>query len=510
MLSQEGRPVAFFSKTLTTSEKTQSSVEKEAKACVEAVKKWYHYLSGRRFTLITDQRSVAFILDPLRKGKTRNAKIARWRLELLGLDFDVHYRPGSENLAANTLSRDCIWALKSKEIKRVIEAHDSLCHPGVERLWPYIQERKWPVTLGEVRKVVNSSSICSHVKPCFVKYDCGSVIKSSRPWERLVMDFKGPVPSSRNGNIYILIVVDEYSRYPFAFPCRDQSTETVISCLNQLFTLFGLPDSIHSDRGSSFTSERIRSFLGNKGIHTSHSCPRHPTGNGQCERYVGLVWKGIELALNSRKLPWEAWEAVLPDSLHSIRSLINTVTRQTPHERFLGFTRKTTSGAAVPKWLLDAEGKSVWLRNFYRTSKLEPRVQPVKLLEVFPSHARVEFENGRQGTVSIQDIARRGEDVLRSNEETETDGSTVDLGDEVPEPPGGSLDESAPILVDNIRDNESIEDRNSSNISLESSQEEEPSVESSHSECNELINDCLLYTSPSPRDKRQSRMPSSA
>ena len=27
---------------------------------------------------------------------------------------------------------------------------------------------------------------------------------------------------------------------------------------------------------------------------------------------------------------------------------------------------------------------------------------------------------------------------------------------------------------------------------------------------NQLFEDCLLYTSPSPRDKRQSRMPSSA
>ena len=39
-LSQSGRPVAFFSRTLSDTEKRQSSVEKEAYACVEALRKW--------------------------------------------------------------------------------------------------------------------------------------------------------------------------------------------------------------------------------------------------------------------------------------------------------------------------------------------------------------------------------------------------------------------------------------------------------------------------------------
>jgi len=46
----------------------------------------------------------------------------------------------------------------------------------------------------------------------------------------------------------MLTVVDEYSRFPFAFPCRSTDAETVIFCLNQLFTLFGMPAYIHSER----------------------------------------------------------------------------------------------------------------------------------------------------------------------------------------------------------------------------------------------------------------------
>jgi len=71
--------------------------------------------------------------------------------------------------------------------------------------------------------------------------------------ERLSLDFKGPVPSIR-GNAYLLIVIDEYSRFPFAFPCKDMTVSTVIRCLDEPFTLFGTASFIHSDNGPAFTS----------------------------------------------------------------------------------------------------------------------------------------------------------------------------------------------------------------------------------------------------------------
>jgi len=51
-LNQRRRPVAFFSRTFTKVERNQSSVEKEAAAIVEAIRKWNHFLLGRKFTLI--------------------------------------------------------------------------------------------------------------------------------------------------------------------------------------------------------------------------------------------------------------------------------------------------------------------------------------------------------------------------------------------------------------------------------------------------------------------------
>ena len=104
-LSQNGRPVAFFSRTLRKSELKYPAVEKEAAAIINAVRQWKHYLTGKHFNLITDQKSIAFMFDSKQRGKIKNDKIMRWRLELSTYSFDINYRCGKENMPADTLSR---------------------------------------------------------------------------------------------------------------------------------------------------------------------------------------------------------------------------------------------------------------------------------------------------------------------------------------------------------------------------------------------------------------------
>ena len=69
-LHQNGRPIAFFSRTLQPHERKHPSIEKEAAAIVESCRRWRHYLCCRKFRLITDQQAVSFIFDNGRHGKT--------------------------------------------------------------------------------------------------------------------------------------------------------------------------------------------------------------------------------------------------------------------------------------------------------------------------------------------------------------------------------------------------------------------------------------------------------
>ena len=74
-LYQCGRPVAFMTRTLQGSELHYPPIEKEATAIIEADRKWRHFLAGRHFTLVTEQRSVAFRIDNRKRSKIKNNKI---------------------------------------------------------------------------------------------------------------------------------------------------------------------------------------------------------------------------------------------------------------------------------------------------------------------------------------------------------------------------------------------------------------------------------------------------
>ena len=96
------RIVCFASRLLTATERRYSQCEKEALAAVWACERFWLYLFGSRFRLVTDNRAVQLIFGP---SETRPpARIERWALRLTQFDYEIVHRPGKLN-AADFLSR---------------------------------------------------------------------------------------------------------------------------------------------------------------------------------------------------------------------------------------------------------------------------------------------------------------------------------------------------------------------------------------------------------------------
>ena len=131
-LNQVGRPVAFMSRTLQGGELHYPAIEKEASAIIEAVRKSTHLLLRQTFTLVTDQRLVAFMLDSRRRSKIKNNKVQQWRKELSSYSYNIKYRPGKRNVGPDTLSRAVCSSLT--ESSSLEDIHNNYCHPGVTRL----------------------------------------------------------------------------------------------------------------------------------------------------------------------------------------------------------------------------------------------------------------------------------------------------------------------------------------------------------------------------------------
>ena len=62
MLSQDDRPVAYFSEKLNDTRRKYSYYEKEFYAIVHTLKKWRHYLMSREFVLYSDNHALQYIV----------------------------------------------------------------------------------------------------------------------------------------------------------------------------------------------------------------------------------------------------------------------------------------------------------------------------------------------------------------------------------------------------------------------------------------------------------------
>ena len=270
----------------------------------------------------------------------------------------------------------------------------------------FVKVRNLPYSVDDVKAMTRACKICAACKPRFYRPPESHLIKATQPFERLNLDFKGPLPSNKK-NIYFLQVIDEFSRYPFVYPCNNMEASTIIKCLTDLFSIFGMPMYVHSDRGSSLMSVELKQFLTLKGVSTSRTTPYNPQGNGLVEKSNGTIWRAVTMELQTHGLPQSLWQEVLPNVLHSIRTLLCTATNVTPHERLLGFPRRSGTGTSLPTWL--ATPGPVLLRKYVRRSKQDPLVDEVELIEANTNYAHVRHANGREDTVSIRDLAPFGE-----------------------------------------------------------------------------------------------------
>ena len=101
------------------------------------------------------------------------------------------------------------------------------------------------------------------------------------PFQRIDMDLVGPLPRSRCGNKYILVICDYATRYPEAIPLRSID---IAEELIKVFSRVGVPKEILTDQGSNFTSQLLAEVYRLLHIQPIKTSPYHPQTDGQ------MVW----------------------------------------------------------------------------------------------------------------------------------------------------------------------------------------------------------------------------
>ena len=140
------------------------------------------------------------------------------------------------------------------------ELHNSITagHLGVNKMLHKVQRRYYWVGLAaDVRLWVKRCTTCGRLnnppkknKAPLQRYRVGA------PLERVAMDILGPLPETDNGNKYVLVVGDYFTKWIESYPIPDQEAETVARVLVQEFICrYGIPKELHSDQGRNFESK---------------------------------------------------------------------------------------------------------------------------------------------------------------------------------------------------------------------------------------------------------------
>jgi transposase InsO family protein len=150
VLEQDGHPVLFVSRRLSSSERGYSQTQRESLALKFALLRLQKFLLGCKFTLVTDHAALVHIFgSSVSKNKTTAMMLQRWAAALSGFDFDVVYSPGKRIPFADFLSRFCKMEPASHDHE--FEAYFSTNLPIPRNDLVAMTKRQWSSLLHAVR-----------------------------------------------------------------------------------------------------------------------------------------------------------------------------------------------------------------------------------------------------------------------------------------------------------------------------------------------------------------------
>lgn len=127
---------------------------------------------------------------------------------------------------------------------------------------PKLRVERWVGMREDIIQFIRQCPCCqlmSQVKPLIhlQKFTLASMY----PMEKVSVDSIGPLPPTPDGFQYILVVIDNFTRFVELYALRSVSAEEAAQCFLDYFGRYGAPHYIHSDRGSQFVNALIREFF---------------------------------------------------------------------------------------------------------------------------------------------------------------------------------------------------------------------------------------------------------
>ena len=142
------------------------------------------------------------------------------------------------------------------------------------------------------------------------------------PMERVHLDILGPInPKSRSGSSYILVMVDQFTKWVELAALPAQNAELAAKAfLKHFIVTFGCALEVHTDQGKIFTSDLFLAFCKLFEMTKTRTTPYRPASNGQCEVFNRTILQMVRSYVSRGMKDWDEHLPLISMALHSMKN----------------------------------------------------------------------------------------------------------------------------------------------------------------------------------------------
>ena len=183
-------------------------------------------------------------------------------------------------------------------------------HPGRAKLYQTMRRGfYWPLMTVDIHHLVENCSACARNRMKEQKnvYPM-RLFPATKPLEYVAMDILGPLPRTRHGMRFILVITDRFTKLTKTVPLRTITSLAVARafCREWVFS-YGTPKTLLTDNGTQFTASFFRNVCRILGIHKVFTAEYHPQTNGQAERFNRTIIAAIRNYVSDSQRDWDEW-----------------------------------------------------------------------------------------------------------------------------------------------------------------------------------------------------------
>ena len=221
---------------------------------------------------------------------------------------------------------------KTERLRILHKYHNENAHSGISRLYEKLCDKVWwPSMLRDVVSYVRSCELCQKSKGNVNKIKTRPMGLPTRPWSHIHFDHVGPLPLTDGGNVYILTVIDRFTRYAEAFAITEEQFNTNATAkilVEKIICRYGIPDVVASDRGPVVVGMVLNQVFKLLGIRRVKTTAHHAQSNGVVEIFNKTLKTSLRIWANENQKDWDEYIAF---ALFAYNTSFHSILRETPY-----------------------------------------------------------------------------------------------------------------------------------------------------------------------------------